>query len=156
MPEKVTQAIKRDHRGRFMKGGAVANPGGRPRHRGLSARIRDITKDGKSITDFLMSVLDGTHEDMPAKKSERMELRWRAAQELSNRGWGLPTETLQVEGGEVGGLAIHRFEERLVTPDRLREVSQTLLEILPVAPAADESSALVEAEWVLEPPEGDE
>jgi hypothetical protein len=65
------------------------NPGGRPSSRGLIARIREETRDGEEIADFMLSVF----RDAGASRRDRME----AASWLTDRAYGRAAQTVRQE-----------------------------------------------------------
>jgi hypothetical protein len=80
------------------KPGESGNPGGRPK--GLMTLVREKSSDGDEIVEILLSIARGTlsvrvgDSDFPPTVKERME----AIRELLDRGWGRPTESLEIAG----------------------------------------------------------
>ena len=89
-------AIERDQGGRYLPG-HNGNQGGRPK--GLAAYIREQTGDGVEIVSLMLRVLRGQVRGL--KPHHRLE----AATWLADRGWGKPTQTMEVAGhvSEVPG-----------------------------------------------------
>jgi hypothetical protein len=75
--------------GRPFPKGVSGNPGGRPSSKGLIARIREETRDGEEIADFMLSVF----RDKTASRRDRME----AASWLTDRAYGRAAQTLRRE-----------------------------------------------------------
>jgi hypothetical protein len=74
------------------KAGQSGNPGGRPKGASLSARIRDETRDGDEILEYVLDI--ARNEDL------KPEVRLQALTWLSDRGFGKPTQTLELGGGD--------------------------------------------------------
>jgi hypothetical protein len=75
--------------GRPFPKGVSGNPGGRPKSAGLVARIREETRDGEEIADFMLSVF----RDESASRRDRME----AASWLTDRAYGRAAQTVRQE-----------------------------------------------------------
>ena len=88
-----TTAGNRPPEGRRFVKGRSGNPGGRPR--GLVAAIREHTKDGEQLVDFMLRVFRG--EFLMAKLRDRID----AATWLADRGFGRPVQGLNVETYEI-------------------------------------------------------
>lgn len=69
----------------FQKGQPSANPGGRPK--GLAARVRELTLDGKLVVDQMFKIWLGVEKGFGPR--ERME----AGKWLADRGHGKETQT---------------------------------------------------------------
>src|SRR5437879_13129750 len=76
--------------GRFGPG-TTGNAGGRPK--GLMQYVRAKTNDGRTIADFMLSVMADTNR----KLDQRME----AATWLADRGFGKPSQVSE-QGGDPG------------------------------------------------------
>jgi hypothetical protein len=76
--------------GRPFPKGVSGNPGGQPK--GLASEIRERTKDGEELVGFVLKVFRG--EVCEAKLRDRLE----AATWLADRGFGIPTQTLEHAG----------------------------------------------------------
>src|SRR5260370_3205198 len=74
--------------GRF-RPGTTGNAGGRPK--GLMQYVRAKTNDGRTIADFMLSVMADTNR----KLDQRME----AATWLADRGFGKPSQVIE-HGGD--------------------------------------------------------
>jgi hypothetical protein len=79
-------------RGRPFVKGQSGNPGGRPRS--FAAVIRAHTRDGEELVRFMLKVFRGELAD--AKVKDRVD----AATWLADRGFGKPTQGLEVTGRE--------------------------------------------------------
>jgi hypothetical protein len=79
---------ERDEHGRFIKGAATPNPGGRPK--GLAERARAACKDGDELVAYMASVL----------RDEGQETRDRikAVEWLADRGWGKAVQAIEHSG----------------------------------------------------------
>lgn len=77
----------RPARGRPFSKGQSGNPGGRPR--GFGALIREATDDGEELVRTVLAVL----------RSRRTAARdrLRAAEFLADRGWGRPSQAIELE-----------------------------------------------------------
>ena len=68
--------------------GQSGNPGGRPK--GLARRVRELVgDDGQLVAGYLVAVV--------INDAERTRDRLEAARLLADRGWGKPTQTVDVE-----------------------------------------------------------
>jgi hypothetical protein len=72
--------------GRPFPKGVSGNPGGRPK--GLVRRIREETKDGEELVDFMLGVFRA--------EGESTKTRVEAASWLADRGFGRPQQTTLV------------------------------------------------------------
>ena len=84
--------------GRFRPGNS-ANPGGRPK--GLAHLVRDHTRDGAELVEFMLRVLRG--------KRQPLRYRLEAAAWLADRGFGKALQQLDV-GGVAGEPLTIRIE----------------------------------------------
>ena len=73
--------------------GQSGNPGGRPA--GLGAMIREKTKNGEELVDFMLDVLRGLKEK---KQKDRLE----ACNWLADRGFGKVVQDLSLQGPDGG------------------------------------------------------
>lgn len=76
------------------KPGQSGNPGGRPR--GFSRYIRQQTKDGTELVDLMVKVLRGEPVNGQRRKPTLRD-RMDAATWLADRGFGKPSQPLEVE-----------------------------------------------------------
>ena len=81
--------IARETDGRWTKG-MSPNPGGRPK--GLAGYIRACTDDGQDLVDFVLNVMRGAEID---GDKPGLKLRMQAADWLSNRGFGKPSQFVE-------------------------------------------------------------
>ena len=79
IPQSRAETGVRAADGRFLPG-ISGNPAGRPRGQALVARIRDETRDGVEIVDFVLSLF--------RDPTEVPKLRLEAATWLADRGFG--------------------------------------------------------------------
>ena len=79
--------IAREPDGRWVKGAASPNPGGRAK--GFAALIRERSNDGQTLVDFAFRVVEG--ETIDGEKPN-LKIRMQAAQWLADRGWGRPVQ----------------------------------------------------------------
>lgn len=82
--------------GRPWQKGQSGNPGGRPKGQAvlqaaIARAIREKTKDGADLVEFVYLVWQGKAEGMTSESSRRWAADW-----LSDRGFGKPRETLDV------------------------------------------------------------
>ena len=97
--------------GRGFLPGWSGNPGGRPR--GFGHYIRKQTRDGKELVDLVLTVFRGqTVNGRKPTIRDRVE----AATWLSDRGFGRPTQPLEVEREGPGFLVLLRQPIRGVGP----------------------------------------
>ena len=84
----MSEPQNRDKTGRFVPGN-TSNPGGRPK--GLARKIRaEVGDDAEEIVCFMLMIL----RDQKASYKERMQ----AATWLADRGYGKPTQSLELTG----------------------------------------------------------
>jgi len=83
-------------RGRPFPKGQSGNPGGRPR--GLVRAIRDQTEEGDELVAFVMRVFRGEVEGV------RLRDRLEAATWLADRGFGKPTQGVELAGKDGDAL----------------------------------------------------
>ena len=83
-------------RGRPFLKGQSGNPGGRPR--GLVRAIRDQTREGDELVAFVMRVFRGEVEGV------RLRDRLEAATWLADRGFGKPTQGVELAGKDGDAL----------------------------------------------------
>ena len=81
----------REKSGRFREG-VSGNPGGRPK--GIVSLIRQRTKDGAELVEFMLRVFRGKLKT--AGLNQRME----AATWLADRGFGRPVQAIEQSGSE--------------------------------------------------------
>ena len=121
-----TQQAIRTAGGRFAPG-VSANPAGRPK--GLASAVRERTKDGKLLLDFMLDMLQGKPIDMetvipatvPGEPPQTLKFqrtpeardRLAAAFWLGDRGWGKPLQQV-----DVGAAKPFIVEHRLWGPGR--------------------------------------
>ena len=81
--------VAREADGRWVRG-VSPNPGGRPKE--LAAYVRECTNNGQDLVDFVLSVMRGAviDGDKPGLK-----LRMQAAEWLSDRGFGKPSQFVE-------------------------------------------------------------
>ena len=77
-------------RGRPFARGQSGNPGGRPK--GLVRAIREQTADGEELVLFMLRVFRGEAD------GTRLRDRLEAASWLADRGFGKPTQAMEVTG----------------------------------------------------------
>lgn len=96
--------------------GQSGNPGGRPK--GVSSKIRELTRDGADILEYLARLVRG--EERGARHADRV----RGAELLADRLWGRAVETsVQVQlSSEAAGAAL---------PDVSSETLEALARVLP-------------------------
>lgn len=88
--------------------GQSGNPGGRPR--GLASRVREATRDGEDLVEFMLNVLNGKIKATPRDRIE--SAKW-----LADRGFGRSVEvsatlTAQLDSsGAVQGMADDQLEQ---------------------------------------------
>ena len=88
MPQ--SRASNRNPDGTFPKG-ASGNPGGRPK--GFALGIRQATKEGQELIDFMLRVFRGT------EAGAEIEHQVMAATWLADRGFGKPVQSVHHAGG---------------------------------------------------------
>jgi len=79
--------------------GQSGNPGGRPK--GLAALVRERTKDGAELVDFMYSVFRG-------RRKAPMKVRMEAAAWLADRGFGRVPMPLE-HSGDDGAPIRHEY-----------------------------------------------
>ena len=89
--ESDTEPQNRDTAGRFLPG-VSGNPGGRPL--GFAAEIREQTRDGAELIEFMLAVFRGEH-------GEDIRTRADAATWLADRGHGKPIPIREFEVDEL-------------------------------------------------------
>ena len=104
--------------GKFAKG-TTAGPG---RPKGVSAIVRELTGEGQEPVDVLLAImrdklLDGEGERQPVP----VRLRKEAAETLLDRGWGKPTQPVEVNERELDA-AIEAELARLAVLESSREL----------------------------------
>jgi hypothetical protein len=82
-------AVRRGPGRPFVKGQS-GNPGGRPK--GLVSAIREQTRDGEELVTFMLRVFRGEADG--ARLRDRLE----AATWLADRGFGKPTQAMELAG----------------------------------------------------------
>lgn len=92
--------------------GKSGNPGGRPK--GLARRIREMTADGETLIEYAISVWQG---DNP-------KLAWEAFTWLSDRGFGKPTQALELTGAEGGPIEFAVQEARDKLAAQLADIAE--------------------------------
>ena len=90
MSEPLALPQNRGDNGRFVLGNR-ANPGGRPK--GLALLVKEHTRDGAELVEFMLRVLRG--------KRQPMRLRMEAAAWLADRGFGKVAQP--ITGDSEGG-----------------------------------------------------
>jgi hypothetical protein len=90
-------------RGRPFAPGNSANPGGRPK--GLASLVREQTRDGAELVQFMLSVLRG-------RKKAPLRSRMEAAAWLADRGFGKALQQMELSSPGAEQLVI-----RVVYPD---------------------------------------
>ena len=106
--------------GKFAKGLAPAGPG---RPKGVSTIVRELTGEGQEPVDVLLAImrdklLDGEGERQPVP----VRLRKEAAETLLDRGWGKPTQPVEVNEREIDA-AIEAELARLAVLESSKEES---------------------------------
>lgn len=95
----MSEEVKRDESGRFKKGTASPNPGGRGNSRGIVAYIKSISNN---MEDYI-SILDTVVRDPKTKVSDKLS----AIRELLDRSLGKSQLHVSTEGSldiVVGGI----------------------------------------------------
>lgn len=82
------KGVQRDENGRFVKGTAAANPGGRPKAN------HKITELARQHTELALRTLAEIVGDAEAPHSARVS----ACSALLDRGWGKPPQAMEVSG----------------------------------------------------------
>lgn len=82
------KGVQRDGNGRFVKGTAAANPGGRPKSNHKIAEL------ARQHTELALKTLAEICGDEDAPHSARVS----AASALLDRGWGKPPQAMEVSG----------------------------------------------------------
>lgn len=78
------------------KPGESGNPAGRPKGwAGFAARVRDATRDGVDMIEFMRKVLKGTSKPRPTLRDKIEAIKW-----LADRGFGKPVQPHLLAGGE--------------------------------------------------------
>lgn len=114
---EAPRPVLRNEKGQLVKGGANLNPAGRPRNaiRHVAQLIRDQTKDGATLVEFLQNVVDG---NVKATTRDRLE----AARMLMDRSLGRSVETVLT--GELG--EEERAAAASLTTDQLESLANAL------------------------------
>jgi hypothetical protein len=92
MTDTENSAITVDSHPRGLKPfvrGQSGNPGGRPR--GFGSLIREETRDGAELVEFMLDVARGT-------RRAKLETRMSAVSWLADRGFGRPIQTTELTG----------------------------------------------------------
>lgn len=89
LAESSSKAAVRRGPGRPFLKGQSGNPGGRPK--GLVSAIREQTRDGEELVTFMLRVFRG---EAGARLRDRLE----AATWLADRGFGKPTQAMELSG----------------------------------------------------------
>ena len=72
--------------------------GNRELRANFAAYIRDNTRDGKDLIEFVLAILHGRVRGVDSKKlQENVWLRLQAADWLATRGWGKPPQSVELE-----------------------------------------------------------
>lgn len=78
------------------KPGESGNPVGRPKGwAGFAARVREATKEGVDLIDFMHKVLTGRSRPRPTLRDKIEAIKW-----LADRGFGKPVQPHLLAGGE--------------------------------------------------------
>lgn len=96
--------------------GQSGNKGGRPKgFKGLAREIQERTGDGRDLVEFALKVFKGEPlvEGGPTPK---LELRWQALEWLSDRGFGKPVQSIDLNVSEGGPT---HMDLRQATPEEL-------------------------------------
>jgi hypothetical protein len=117
MAENNARTGKRRGIGRPFPPGVSGNPGGRPR--GFVAAIREQTRDGEELVDFMLRVLRGQLPDV------RLRDRLDAATWLTDRAFGRPRQ-IEPPDEKPQGESAPRLNLRDLTDEELETLAALL------------------------------
>lgn len=127
-------------RGGFQPG-VSGNPGGRIRSKGLAEKVRAGTADGLEIVDCVLGIM----RDKGASNSIRLA----AATFLADRGYGKPTEHVEIESNTTSrSIAVVTTFSSALSASETAEMERILAKARSELPVP--ARAVIEAE--LEPP----
>ena len=82
--------------------GRSGNPNGRPKgFKGLAREIQQRTDDGRELVEFALKVFKG-EPVTEGGQVPKLELRWQALEWLSDRGFGKPVQSVDLNVSEGG------------------------------------------------------
>ena len=124
--------------------GQSGNPGGRPAGtKGLAARIRERTGDGRLILDLLLDTLTGEIKSSTKEKTD-------AARILLERGWGKAPELIVSVNANASEVTSELADEHLETLVRLLHTPPSARPALPTLDAVCQEA--IPAEVTPDPP----
>ena len=111
LAEKSSKAAVRRGPGRPFLKGQSGNPGGRPK--GLVSAIREQTRNGEELVTFMLRVFRGEADGV------RLRDRLDAATWLADRGFGKPTQAMELAGKDGEPLLPLAFIQTIVADAEL-------------------------------------